>query len=126
MKFAANELLEKTVNQKASDLHVTVGVSPVIRVNSKLVVLEEYPPLTPEDVEYFLGQLLSQEQKEIYSVNKDLDFSFALGKASRFRVNAFYQRGYPSVALRVIPFRIPSLDELNLPNILNTLTTLNQ
>ncbi|MBI4091324.1 PilT/PilU family type 4a pilus ATPase [candidate division WWE3 bacterium] len=126
MKFAANELLEKTIARKASDLHVVVGVNPVIRVNSKLVNLGEYPPFSPEDVEFFLGQLLSQEQKEIFSVNKDLDFSFSLGKASRFRVNAFYQRGYPSVALRVIPFRVPTLEELNLPKILTTLCNLNQ
>ncbi len=126
MKFAANELLEKTISRKASDLHITVGVPPIIRINTRLITLDEYTPLTPEDVEFFLGQLLSQEQKEIYSVNKDIDFSFSLGKASRFRVNAFYQRGYPSVALRTIPFRIPTLEELNLPNILNTLTTLNQ
>lgn len=126
MKFAANELLEKTISRKASDLHITVGVPPIIRINTRLITLDEYAALTPEDVEFFLGQLLSQEQKEIYSVNKDIDFSFSLGKASRFRVNAFYQRGYPSVALRVIPFRIPTLEELNLPNIHNTLTTLNQ
>ncbi len=126
MKFAANELLEKTINQKASDLHITVGVPPVIRVNTRLITLTEYQALTAEDVEFFVGQLLSQEQKEIYSVNKDLDFSFSLGKASRFRVNAFYQRGYPSVALRAIPFRVPTLDELNLPDIIETLCTLNQ
>lgn len=126
MKFAANELLEKTINKRASDLHVTVGSSPIIRVNTKLIKLDEYPVMAPDDVEYFVGQLLSQEQKEIYSVNKDLDFSFSLGKASRFRVNAFYQRGYSSVALRVIPFRIPTLEELNLPNIMTSLCSLNQ
>jgi len=126
MKFETSELLEKTVNARASDLHVTVGVVPTIRVNSRLIKLADYPPFTPEDVEFFLSQLLTQEQKEIYSVNKDIDFSFSLGKASRFRVNAFYQRGYSSVALRVIPFTIPQLESLNLPSITNTLCELNQ
>ncbi len=126
MKFAANEILEKVVNNRASDLHVVTGNYPIMRVNSKLIAMQDYPILSAEDVEYFLDQLMSQEQKEIYSVNKDLDFSFSLGKASRFRVNAFYQRGYPSVALRVIPFRIPDLSELNVPDIVQTLSTLNQ
>ncbi|MEK7595819.1 MAG: PilT/PilU family type 4a pilus ATPase [Patescibacteria group bacterium] len=126
MKFAANELLENVIAKKASDLHVVVGVPPVMRVNSRLIRMEEYSSFTPEDVEYFLEQLLSQEQKEIFSVNKDLDFSFSLGRASRFRVNAFFQRGYPSVALRTIPFRIPTLSELNMPDILANLAALNQ
>lgn len=126
MKFAANELLEKVVTQKASDLHVVVGASPVIRVNSRLVTLTDYSPFTPEDVEYFLAQLLTGDQKEIFNVNKDLDFSFSLGKASRFRVNAFYQKGYPSIALRAIPYTIPTLEELKLPPTIKTLCGLNQ
>ncbi|OGC49767.1 type IV pili twitching motility protein PilT [candidate division WWE3 bacterium RIFCSPHIGHO2_01_FULL_40_23] len=126
MKFSANELLEKTINQKSSDLHVTVGTPPIIRVNTRLIKLTDYQPFTVEDVEFFLGQLLTEEQKEIYSVNREIDFSFSLGKVSRFRVNAFYQRGYPSVALRIIPFQVPTLSQLNLPDILVNLCGLNQ
>lgn len=126
MKFAANEILEKALNKGASDVHVTVGTAPILRINGRLVKMDEYTPFEVSDVEYFTKQLLTQEQQEIFAVNKDLDFSFSLGRASRFRVNTFYQRGYPALALRVIPYRIPSLEELGLPSLFDNFAALNQ
>jgi twitching motility protein PilT len=79
-----------------------------------------------EDVEYFLSQVLDEEQKSIFNLNKELDFSIALGSKARFRVNAFYQRGYPSVALRLIPMLIPTLPSLHLPDILAKVCDLKQ
>lgn len=126
MKFNVTQLLEKVVELSASDLHLTVGTSPVVRINRQLQPLQDYPPVTIEDVEFFLSQVLNQEQKDLLEINKEVDFSVALGSKARFRVNAFYQRGYPSVALRMIPLVIPNLEALNLPPVLNALCDLRQ
>lgn len=125
-KFNVAQLLQKVVDLGASDLHLSVGVSPVIRVNTALAPLAEVPPLKVEDVEFFISQILSQEQKDILDVNKELDLSVALGNQVRFRVNVFYQRGYPSVAMRAIPLKVPSLDELNLPPVIGQLADMGQ
>lgn len=124
MKFNSTQLLEYTVSQNASDLHMSVGSPPIIRINTILSPLPDHPALTVDDIEYFLSQILEKEQKDLFEVNKELDFSISLGNKARFRVNAFYQRGYPSVALRAIPMVIPSLEQLNLPDIVFQLSNL--
>ncbi len=126
MRLDATQILEQVVSNNASDLHLCVGVSPHIRVNTVLSPLADYPPSTTEDIEYFLSQVLDEDQKSLYEINRELDFSIALGNKARFRVNAFYQRGYPSVALRSIPMTIPTLEDLNLPEILGKLCDLKQ
>ncbi len=125
-KFNVAQLLEKVVSMGASDLHLAVGVSPVIRVNTALSAIPEIAPLTVEDVEFFLSQILNQEQKDILEVNKELDLSVALGDKVRFRVNVFYQKGYPSVAMRAISLSVPSMEDLNLPPICAQLSDLPQ
>ena len=125
-KFNIAQLLEKVVSMGASDLHLSVGVSPVIRINTALSPLPEISPLSVEDVEFFLSQVLSQEQKDVLDVNKELDLSVALGNKVRFRVNVFYQKGYPSVAMRVIPVTVPSMAQLNLPPIIAQLSDIPQ
>ncbi len=125
-KFNVAQLLEKVVSMGASDLHLAVGVSPVIRVNTALSALPEIAPLSVEDIEFFLSQILNQEQKDILEVNKELDLSVALGDKVRFRVNVFYQKGYPSIAMRAISLSVPSMDELNLPPICAHLADLPQ
>jgi twitching motility protein PilT len=126
MKFNVSQLLERVVEMNASDLHLTVGVSPAIRVHRALSYFGEIPPLSVEDVEFFLSQVLNQEQKDIFEVNKEIDFSVALSNKVRFRVNAFFQKGYPSVALRSVPIVIPTIEELNLPSTLVSLCELRQ
>ncbi|EKD99783.1 MAG: hypothetical protein ACD_22C00173G0002 [uncultured bacterium] len=126
MKLNTTQILERIVQVNASDLHLCVGSSPYIRVNTKLSALSDMPVLTVDDIEYFLSQILTEEQKALFEVNKELDFSISLGAKNRFRVNAFYQRGYPSVALRLIPMTIPSLAQLNLPTMLSDLCQLKQ
>lgn len=125
-KLNVAQLLEKVVSIGASDLHLSVGVSPVIRVNTALSALPEISPLTVEDIEFFLSQVLTQEQKDVLDVNKELDLSLALGAKVRFRVNIFYQKGYPSVAMRVIPLTVPQMDKLGLPPIISRLSDLSQ
>jgi len=125
-KFNVAQLLEKVVSMGASDLHLSVGVSPVIRINTALSALPEIAPLTVEDVEFFLSQVLSQEQKDILEVNKELDLSVSLGNKVRFRVNVFYQKGYPSVAMRVIPTTVPTMEQLGLPQMVGQLADTSQ
>ena len=115
MKLNATQLLERVVSLNASDLHVSVGSKPYVRIKTVLSILEDFEVLTVDDVEYFLSQILDTQQREVLEVNKELDFSVALGGKARFRVNAFFQKGYPSAALRHIPMSIPSLEALNLP-----------
>jgi len=126
MKLDATQLLEKVISLNASDLHVGVAASPYVRVNMVLQPLTEFPALSVDDVEYFLSQILDTQQRELLEINKELDFSVALGTKARFRVNAFFQKGYPSVALRYIPITIPPMESLNLPPYLTNLCNLKQ
>lgn len=109
------ELLQKVVEKQASDLHLTVGAPPVMRIDGDLSFEEGGSPLTVEAVEHLVYSIVSAEQKEILLMNKELDFSFAYGNTARFRANAFHQRGYLAISLRLIPYKVPTLEELNLP-----------
>lgn len=126
MTLNVTSLLETTLKLDASDLHLVVGVPPVVRIKTKISAIKDAPPLTPEDINFFLVKVLTEEQLNIFEVSKEVDFSVSLGKEARFRVNAYYQKGYPSAALRVIPMTIPTLDELGLPQVLKKLTQLKQ
>jgi len=119
-------LLQSTIQKNASDLHIIAFTEPTLRVHGKLMPVPNSIPLTPEQVEQLVFSLLTQEQKELFTANKELDFSFALGEIARFRVNAYYQKGYVSAALRMLPLRIRNIDELGLPNILYKFTQLMQ
>ena len=87
------ELLEITIQEQASDLHVTVGHPPVLRIAGRLVPLKG-KSLAPADTEGFAMALMTENQQQIFLKNKEMDFSYALGERARFRVNIFYQRGY--------------------------------
>jgi len=126
MKINAAQLLEKIVSMGGSDLHVGVGSPPYIRIQTKLSPIPDYDSLAVDDVEYFLSQIIDTQQREILEVNKEMDFSISLGQKARFRVNAFFQKGYPSVSLRHIPLTIPTLEELNLPGTLKQFCTFEQ
>lgn len=126
MKLNATQLLEKVVDQKASDLHISVGSKPFLRINTLLRPIEEYPPMTVDDVEYILSQILDTKQRELLEINKEIDFSIALGQKARFRVNSFFQKGYPSISLRHIPIDIPSFEQLHLPPNIENLCSLKQ
>ncbi len=108
-------LLQKTVEAEASDLHLTVGAPPTVRVRGDLSPIGGESVLGPEEVESLVLELLNEEQKDLLLTQKELDFSFAYGEVARFRVNAFHQRGYLAAALRRIPLKVPPIEELNLP-----------
>jgi len=121
-----NRLLEITINQKASDLHLISGSPPILRVNGVLIPVAGQTVLDKEEVRTLVLSLLNDEQKEIFLVNKEIDFSFVYQDQGRFRVNAYHQKGTVAAALRLLPLVIPRIDDLNLPKICHEFTQLKQ
>lgn len=113
-------LLEEVVKRKASDLHLQVGLPPMLRVDGKLIAVGGVPPLTEEMVENLVYAILDEDQKQVLTKDKEFDFSFAFGDLGRFRVNAFHERGNLAAALRLIPNSIATIEQLGLPPIVNT------
>jgi len=120
------KLLELAVNKHASDLHLIVGVPPMLRIDGVISPIPGETPLTSGRAKELVFSLVNEEQKEILLVNREIDFSFAYGEAARFRVNAYHQKGHLSAALRLIPVKIPTIDELNLPKICHAFAKLRQ
>lgn len=110
-----NDLLQKVIDLEGSDLHLTVGAYPAVRVDGSLRYLDDQPKLILADIEKMVEELLDPTQKKILNSEREFDFSFAFSDLARFRVNAFHQRGYLAAVLRLIPLSIPTLEELNLP-----------
>jgi twitching motility protein PilT len=108
-------LLEDVIKKKASDLHIQVGLPPMLRVDSNLLPVAGATPLNEENVESLIFSLLDDEQKQILLKDKEYDFSFSFGDLGRFRVNAFHERGNLAAALRLIPNQIPTIEALGLP-----------
>lgn len=119
-------LLEKAIENGASDLHLLVGVSPVLRIDGDLHSIATKSPLSLEEVRELVFQLVSDEQKDLLLTNKELDFSFDYQGKARFRVNAYYQKGALAASLRLIPKNIRTIDELNLPAICHEFSKLRQ
>jgi twitching motility protein PilT len=112
-------LLEEVVKRKASDLHLQVGLPPMLRVDGKLLPVNGADILTDEAVETLVFAILDEDQKQILLKDKEFDFSFAFGDLGRFRVNAFHERGNLAAALRLIPNEILTIEQLGLPQIVN-------
>ncbi len=111
-----NNLLQKTVEVNASDLHLIAGYQPILRIDGGLVNIGDQK-LTEETAKELVLALLTPQQKELFLVNKELDFSFEYEDKARFRINAYFERGKAAAALRLLPRTIKSLQELNLPPI---------
>jgi len=110
------ELILIVAKEGASDLHLTVGRHPTIRVSGDLIPIVKKPVLTPEDTLGLAMEILNDENKKIFLEEREVDFSYTPTADIRFRGNAFFQRGVAGVALRLIPMKIRSLQELNLPS----------
>lgn len=108
-------LLEEVIKKKASDLHLQVGLPPMLRVDGALVAVQGADVLNEESVELLIFAILDEDQKAILLKDKEFDFSFAFGDLGRFRVNAFHERGNLAAALRLIPNEILSIEQLGLP-----------
>lgn len=110
-------LLEEVVKKKASDLHLQVGLPPMLRIDGSLAPVTGADPLSDEAVETLIFAILDEDQKQILLKDKEFDFSFAFGDLGRFRVNAFHERGNLAAALRLIPNEILTVEQLGLPPI---------
>ncbi len=120
------EILEHAIKVGASDLHFSVGIEPVLRLNGNLVRwkkdCENCKPITPDDTLTAAKEIMNQEQLDILETKGEVDFSYSLSGMGRFRVNAYRQRGCVSLALRTVPYAIPPLESLGLPPVVTKLT----
>ncbi|MDE2025026.1 MAG: type IV pilus twitching motility protein PilT [Patescibacteria group bacterium] len=125
------ELLDLTVKNNASDLHLLPDVPPALRIDGELMFLTNMSVLTGQDIEKMVFSITTPEQKDVLLANKELDFSIAYGggtsgELGRFRVNAYYQKGSLAAAFRYLPRSIRSIEQLHMPKILHSFTQLRQ
>lgn len=126
-----HELLDLTIKNNASDLHLLPGIPPAIRIDGILRYLASYQPVSPQEIETMMFSLLTPEQKELLVNNKEIDFSFgfgggAYGDLGRFRANIYYQRGVLSGAFRFLQPSIRTIEDLHLPKICHKFAELKQ
>ena len=118
------DLFAQTIEKGAADLHILNGYYPTVRINDTLFPLKTTEILTKESCEKLIFSLLSKEQKEELEANKEIDISYEWNEY-RFRVNCYYEKGSVASCLRVIPAKIKTIEELNLPNVFHKLAQLN-
>src|SRR3954467_2808246 len=116
------DLLMEVVHRRASDLHLSAGAHPSVRVRGRLGPLEEYPKLSSADTREIVYSILTGDQRQRLETNWQLDFAYSIPGHARFRVNAYYQRGAIGAAFRLIPFDLTSIDELGLPTAVHEFT----
>ena len=126
MQSLMQELLLLAVQNQSSDIHLMVGSAPIFRNVGKLEVYNPAGVMDNEKVKTLVLSLMNEAQKEMYLKNLELDFSVSIPGKARFRANAYYQKGTPSISLRYIPDKIPSIDELGLPQLCHNVTKLKQ
>jgi twitching motility protein PilT len=119
-KRELEDLISIVVSEDGSDIHFSVDAHPMIRVSGSLIPLVKKPVLVPEDTDGFARALLTDEQYRMFLSRRELDFSYAYKDGVRFRGNAFYQKGSIALALRHIPNKIRTFEELNLPPVLES------
>jgi len=116
-------ILEAAIENKASDVHINVGMPPVLRKDTELIDMD-CPPITNQEARAMVLSMVGPEKMKRYDENRDLDFSTAIAGGHRFRVNAHYQRDTVAVSFRVIPNQVHTIDDLHLPPIVKELTDL--
>src|SRR3972149_7600512 len=116
-----SEILTLSKEQNASDLHISSGEPPIIRVHGDIQKVD-MPPLQKDAVHTMLYDILNDQQRKIFEENKEIDFALDLKGIARYRVNAFYQSKGEAIVFRTIPTKVMTLEELNLPRILADLT----
>ncbi len=120
--FDFAEVLTRMVEVRASDVHLTPGFPPAIRVRGRITPMDDYPALTPQLTREVVYSILNNDQRKRFENEQQLDFAYSIPKVARFRVNCYFQRGSVSAAFRHIPQAIQSLQELALPNVLEDFT----
>src|SRR5881394_3849593 len=120
--YYIDDLLEQMVTRNASDLHITVGAHPVVRVRGRLEPFQDVDPLTGDVTQQLLYRILSTEQQKHLEIERQIDFAHSMPGLARFRVNVYWQRGSLGGAFRLIPTEIKTLEELGIPTSLHVLT----
>jgi twitching motility protein PilT len=114
-EIRVHDLLDRTIDEGASDLHLTAGTAPTVRVRGSLLRLEDYPILQPAEIRRLVYSILTQRQREKLEENLELDLAYTLPGKARFRVNVYFQRDAMGAAFRLIPVDIRSIEDLMLP-----------
>ncbi len=114
-----NELLKKAISQNASDLHIKVGTPPIARVTGDLVPMTSEERVSQQEAMKIAFSVMSPGQREVFKQKNEIDLAYSVPGLGRFRCNVFVQRGTIGLVFRVIPMRIPSIEELNLPHVLH-------
>jgi twitching motility protein PilT len=122
MELSLYDMLKTMIDQGASDLHITTGIAPLIRVDGKLKPLEGFEPLKPVQTKSLCYSVLTDAQKHAFEANNELDLSFGLKGLSRFRANVFMQRGAVAGAFRTVPFEIMTFRQLGIPEVVANLS----
>ncbi|MFQ5735749.1 MAG: type IV pilus twitching motility protein PilT [Thermodesulfobacteriota bacterium] len=115
-------ILNVAVKGRASDVHLKAGVPPILRINGNLVPIKNHDRLAPDMVAKTAMRLMNEAQKEVFKAKKQVDMAYSVPGLGRFRVNIFQQRGAVGIVLRVIPIRIQTFDELNLPKVIQKIS----
>ena len=118
-----NDVLNTAVKEKASDVHIKVGLPPILRIYGTLAPVKNQERLTPDEVAKIAMKLMNDQQKEIFKTTHQLDTSYSVPGLGRFRVNIFKQRNSTGIVLRVIPIAINSIDELHLPKVIEKIVS---
>ncbi len=116
-----NDILKISVERRASDLHLKVGSPPVLRIDGRLMPMVEHKRLTQEDVVKLAFSMMSQPQKDRFKAKNEADFAYGVPGLGRFRVNVFMQRGTVGIVMRAIPTKMASIEELNMPSVVQKL-----
>jgi twitching motility protein PilT len=121
--YGIDDLLERMVARGASDLHVTTGTEPAIRVSGALERMEDFDRLTPDDTQRLLYRVLSTEQQKQLEINRQIDTSYSIPGVARFRVNVYFQREALGAAFRLIPAELKTLEDLGMPPAIHELAS---
>ncbi len=116
------EVLTKMVESRASDVHLTPGFAPALRVRGRIVPMDDFPQLSAQETRDIVYSILNDSQRKRFENQQQLDFAYAIPGVARFRVNCFFQRGSIAAAFRHIPTEIQTLDSLGLPPVLEEFT----
>src|SRR5438067_2657085 len=119
--YSIDDLLEQMVTRNASDLHLSVGAPPAMRVRGHMERLSDFPALAAEDTQHLLYRIMSSEQQKNLEIKRQIDMSHSIPGLARFRVNVYFQREALGAAFRQIPTDIKALEELGLPESLHEL-----
>lgn len=121
-----HDIMDLLINQNGSDIHIIVGTPPMIRIHGDLIAVEGTPVLNSEQAESLIFPIMTQEQKDFVTVNKELDFGYQFKERGRFRVNVYHAQGTLAAAMRLIPTEIKTIEELQLPPILHEFSRYSQ